>query len=318
MSTGTSETNEPHSLSPAGNSVTKVAEGALVGQRLDAALASIIDLGLRGRRRLCEDGRVYVNSKKARPGLLLRAGDSITVLHEQPANTREGALCRLLLADADYAFFLKPAGLHTMSLDGRNNDTLERQARSLLPDSELIFLQRLDRETSGIVGAARNAAAARAFRQAEKRGEVSKRYVCVLEGALYDERLVQKRLVSSGGRAMRAMSADDDDPARWTRFIPLDVFTNQALHDGPLTLCGTVIQRGMRHQIRCHAASAGFPLAGDVLYGGVRIPNGTMLLHHGCLSFSGRSVVSLPLWPNLCAAHEAALKSWFTATGNTC
>ena len=62
-----------------------VADAALAGQRLDAALAVVLEAlgqpvpGLRGRRRLLEEGRVRVNGRQAPAAYRVRQGDSISL-----------------------------------------------------------------------------------------------------------------------------------------------------------------------------------------------------------------------------------------------
>ena len=62
-----------------------VADAALAGQRLDAALAVVLEAlgqpvpGLRGRRRLLEEGRVRVNGRQASAAYRVRQGDSISL-----------------------------------------------------------------------------------------------------------------------------------------------------------------------------------------------------------------------------------------------
>ncbi|MDO5536282.1 MAG: RluA family pseudouridine synthase [Desulfovibrionaceae bacterium] len=298
------------------------------GSRLDAVLKQMRELPLRARKRLVEDGRVLVNGRRGRAGMLVAAGDRVTLLEtDGEAGAEKAPSCRLLSADGEMAFFAKPSGLHTVSLQGRDNSSLERQAADLLGDGiHFRLLQRLDRLTSGIVAAALTPRAEEAFRLAEKDGAVVKRYVCLVQGSLDEERLVRSRLASDGGRGMRVLADDDADPARWTRFVPLLRTTAASclscLPEGldgtaPLTLAGVILHRGARHQIRVHAASMGMPLAGDTQYGGRALPDRTFYLHHGSLEALDRIIVCAPAWPGNFAVFSRSLEMWFAPKRKT-
>ncbi len=291
---------------------TAVIDAEHAGQRLDAALLLLCSLGVRGRRRLIEDGAVLVNGRRGRAGQPVVCGDIISLL--SPAQQPRGPQARLISRDAAFVFLHKPAGLHTAHLQGRDSDSLEAQARLLVPDAEPELLQRLDLQTSGIVTAALTPESAAAFRAAEREGIVEKRYVCLLEGELQGARLVQTRMVSSGGAAMRALNDADPDPARWTAFTPLAVMDKVFDIPGPFSLAGVVIHRGARHQIRAHAASLGLPLAGDRLYGGQKMFSGTFFLHHGRINCLGRAVISAPDSTAIPAAMSEISRRWFACS----
>lgn len=290
----------------------------LAGSRLDAAIKKLCDLPVRARRRLIEDGRVLVNGRRSRAGQMVTARDVVRLLESGSANAPV-PVCRLLSEDRDYAFFEKPRGLHTVTLQGRDNFAVDNAARTLLTEDSDYFqlLQRLDFQTSGIVAAALNAEAEARFRLAEKDGAVLKKYVCLLEGTCVKPVQIRARLVSDGAKGMRALPDEDPDPARWTRFVPLAaakaayIFPGTAC-TGPLTLAGVELHRGARHQIRVHAASLGLPLAGDTLYGGHALPAGHFFLHHGLLRFGDRVVADMPVWPGL-EYFAPSVRDWLSA-----
>ncbi len=266
------------------------------GMRLDAVLGELFPgMGVRGRRRLVERGAILVNGHHGKPGRAVHAGDLIEAVNEQPMRSaqtsqRDGApLARLLGVKDGFCFFAKPALLHTVRMAGSSEPSLEDQIPRLLAEAGSIpveeerfqsvcphvrLLQRLDFETSGIVAGALSSESQASFRFLERTGCVRKRYVCLLEGELQDEIVVASRIVSDGasrGR-VRVLEENDPDPARETRFRPLCGVNSEDLpFDNEVTdrlmLVGVVIRRGSRHQIRAHAASIGYPLFGDALYG---------------------------------------------------
>lgn len=106
-----------------------VADAALAGQRLDAALAVVLEAlgqpvpGLRGRRRLLEEGRVRVNGRQAPAAYRVRQGDGISLcpalpeVFSDPA-ADDGDAPRALSRQGRWQAFFKPAGWHSVSLAG--------------------------------------------------------------------------------------------------------------------------------------------------------------------------------------------------------
>ncbi len=301
--------------------LTLLIDERLSGMRADNALKEICPLSLRGRRRLLGDGLVSLNKRRAKAGDFVHAGDILTVRAGEKAKDRYTvpANCTLVFCDEEYAFFSKPCGLHTVSLQGRDSPSLEEAVPYIMPGipESWQLLQRLDYGTSGIVACALTEEARLSFRLAEQKGLIEKRYVCLLEGGLTEKRIVRSRLASSGHASMRALDEEDSDTARWTAFYPLLAAPLGSLlpcsSDETVTLAGVVLHRGARHQIRCHAASAGLPLLSDTLYGAKGQDGFSFFLHHGSLQAMGRQVSLLPDWPLQNAAAKKAVRSWLSS-----
>ena len=289
----------------------------LAGQRLDAALASLLpDASLRARRRCIDLGLVCVNGRPGRAGQRLRVGDRIDVAQEsatpQPA-------ARLVCREGDYAILAKPAGLHSVSLAGSAASSLEAQLPELLPGQTARLLQRLDRHTSGLVCAALTGEAASAFRNWEQRGQCHKRYVAILEGEM-PQAVTATRAIDTDQRLKSRVTQDEAPAVRHTCFEPLACAPLCELLPGLLpglvpggadgrqaaTLAGCVIHRGCRHQIRAHAAHAGHPLVGDTLYGAAPLsrpehteqdPGPAFFLHAAAIVAPALRCTLPPPWP---------------------
>ena len=290
------------------------------GCRVDALLSRLVPgMGVRGRRRFLKEGRALLNGHPVKAGTAVRAGDRLEIV---PLKVSSSSMpeARLLARRGGFRVFFKPALLHTVALAGSGEETgasLEGQIAGLLEGENCCLLQRLDFATSGLVCGAADEDSASLFRTAEREGRVKKCYVCLLEGHTTEDVHVRRRLVSSGGAAVRALPEDDPDPVRSTFFHPLLSFTEaecrpEGSRDRMITLAGCVIHRGFRHQIRAHAASLGLPLYGDTLYGGK--PAGWGLpfyLHHGFLSFGGMAFSVSPDWKLATFIQKKACE-WFT------
>ena len=256
---------------------------AQAGTRLDRILGEFYPaLGLRGRRRLIP--QILVNGQKAHPGYRPVAGDTVLLpeLDSSLPPSLEPAL--LLHASGDYNFFFKPAGLDTCSLAGKAGDTLEARIVKFGAPGEL--LQRLDRNTCGIVAQAKNEDAAARFRQMEKTGLCRKFYLALVDGVL-EKPVTASWMLRVADRKKTGIRKDQASPERWTWFIPLPEL--ESPRPGT-SWAACSIKRGSRHQIRAHAAALGIPLAGDRLYGG---GSGEFCLRHFFLSFPGAECLDL-------------------------
>lgn len=128
------------------------------------------------------------------------------------------------------------------------------------------LVNRLDRETSGLVVIARTREAASELGRLFMTRQVEKRYLAIVEGHVPGETL---HLTGSIG-------ADVDSPVAIKICVRADGVVAETMarvverwhwHGDPLTLLEVEPYTGRKHQIRVHLGDAGFPIVGDKLYG---------------------------------------------------
>jgi 23S rRNA pseudouridine1911/1915/1917 synthase len=226
-------------------------------------------------RELCKRGKVSVNGVRATDAAQrMAAGDRVAVDGAAP-RVREHVLPEeaLLYADAQIAVVNKPAGLLSVPFDERDKNTLVDRLRFLLrrkhgvQGSELGVVQRLDKDTTGVMVFARTLAAKRALAQLFRRHDIERRYLALAHGTLRAQRfeswLVRDRgdgLRGSHGVFRRARGAPPRDAERAiTEVRPLE-----ALRGATLVECR--LETGRQHQIRIHLSEAGHPLLGEPVY----------------------------------------------------
>ncbi|MBK8096599.1 MAG: RluA family pseudouridine synthase [Planctomycetes bacterium] len=208
--------------------------------------------------------RLTIRGAIAHAGQPLRRGDPVTYrrAHREPPVVTE---VPILHQDADLVVAAKPAHL-PMHADGAFiRNTLVHLLQQRL-DPALRLVHRLDRETSGVIVAARTRTAADHLLAQFAAGTVGKQYLAVVRGVVADPVLTVDGPIgrASGSaislrRAVVAATAADATPARTTFAV---------LHRGEHhTVLRCTPATGRTHQIRVHLEHVGHPLLGDLLYG---------------------------------------------------
>ena len=116
-------------------------------------------------------------------------------------------------------------------------------------------VNRLDKDTSGIVVIAKDKFTATALRYG-----LNKTYLAVCEGVISERGTISKAIGLLEGHTIQRAAGRDGKPAV-THYFPVK-------NDGKHTLLRITLETGRTHQIRCHMADIGHPLAGDDMYGG--------------------------------------------------
>ena len=149
-------------------------------------------------------------------------------------------------------------------------------------------VQRLDKDTSGLLVFARNVAAQRALQLQLARGEVSRRYEALVHGAAADA-VYESWLVEDRGDGLRGSwgAGQMPPPPPGARHAVTRVRVLETLRGATRIACE--LETGRQHQIRIHLAEAGHPLVGEPVYirdfRGPLIPAPRPLLHAGALGF---------------------------------
>ncbi|EPR39364.1 pseudouridine synthase [Desulfovibrio sp. X2] len=285
----------------------------LDGKRLDQALSGLLpELGLRGRKRLCEEGRVLLDGRPSAASVRLRAGQEVLVRGDVRL---EGPGPRIVTAGEDYAALDKPAGLNSAALAGGGGESAEAWLTRLFPDRAgerlPLLCNRLDRPTSGLLLVAFGEAAREAFRRAEDAGLALKTYLAVVRGHPAERMSLSWPLDMAGRKRTRVLPGEADDlrATEVVRLARVDGGADVEEGDG-LWLVAARIMKGARHQIRAHLAHAGHPILGDDLYGdeaGAGTGAGEkgsaagaadgLHLHHFHLRIPGFEAKTPPPWP---------------------
>ena len=248
------------------------------GQRLDNFLMRTLGAVPRSLvYRILRTGEVRVNGRRAKPAYRVVAGDRIRLPPIQGAkqkgdadsakapskSLREFVAAAVIFEDRDLIVVNKPAGVAVHGGSGVSFGVIEA-LRAVHPElKELELVHRLDRETSGCLLVARRRAVLRDLHAQLRAREMEKRYLALVAGRWpFGSKTIDlplKTNLKQGGE--RVVRVHDEGQEAVTTFTPLEQFGKVA------TLLDIALGTGRTHQIRVHAAHAGYPVAGDEKYG---------------------------------------------------
>lgn len=237
---------------PAQTPITKKAQHTQTaqGEKAYKLLALQRNISTNKAKDLIDSGRVSIKGKRL---LIAR-----TLL---PLNTKFEVLatpCVVIFEDDDILALDKSVGIESYSL------------LKTYPHYKLI--NRLDKDTSGVILLAKNEKMRQKAIQAFKQKEVEKMYFALIEGKLYEEINIEKKI--STQKDSKAKSHIDNEGLNAQSIVtPLQTFTHT-------TLVSVQIPTGRTHQIRIHLASIKHPIIGDIIYNKTSLIKAKRLMLH--------------------------------------
>lgn len=233
---------------------------------------------------------ICVGGERRTVRYILREGDILTLATEDgespPHLAPVDLPLEILYEDGELVVPSKRANMPTHPSHDHRNDTVAnalafRYAKEGIP---FVFrpINRLDRNTSGLLLVARNKLAAGRLSQALAAGEIQKTYLAILDGELSPgegeiDACLHRTEKSIIVREVCSPDAPDAAPSL-TRYRVLAAGNGHTLVEAqPVT--------GRTHQLRVHFAHLGHPITGDDLYGTPCPDIGRHALHARKLSF---------------------------------
>lgn len=263
------------------------------GLRLDSFLASRLPETTRSAAaRLIEAGRVTVDGGIPAKSLKLSGGETVSVLLPEPeplaARGQEIAL-DVVYEDGDVIVVNKPAGLVVHPAPGHPDGTLVNALLYHCGDSlsgvggvlRPGIVHRIDRDTSGLVIAAKNDAAHLALSAQLQDHTLARTYEAVVTGGLREDSGTVDAPIGRHHTDRKKMAVTERAGKRAvTHWEVLERFQGY-------THIRCRLETGRTHQIRVHMAYIGHPIYGDTVYGaGKAVPGLTgQCLHAVGLQF---------------------------------
>jgi len=249
------------------------------GRRADAALAALCELSRSSLARLMEDGMVRRGGVCIDKKTALAAGDEIEILLPPPAPCEaqpEDIPLDVIYEDGDVIVVNKPKGMVVHPAPGHEHGTLVsallyRCGASLSGIGGVArpgIVHRIDRDTTGLIAAAKNDAAHLALASQLSDHTMHREYEALLIGG-----------ITESGTVDAAIGRHPKDRKKMAVLPASAAGARHAVtHYEPIASWGAFshvrlrLETGRTHQIRVHMSHIGHPVMGDEIYGANRTP----------------------------------------------
>ncbi len=277
------------------------------GERIDALLACQEAIRSRSAAaKLLEAGLVTLRGVPVRKNYRPAAGDMFEIILPEAAPAKAHAQdipLDVVYEDNDLIVVNKPRGLVVHPAPGHPDGTLVNALLAHCGDSlsgvggELRpgIVHRIDKDTSGLIIAAKNDAAHEALSKQLKDHTLSRVYDAVCHGGFHDDAGTVNAPIGRDPRNRQRMAVTEKNsrPAvtHWQVLARYERYTYIRCR----------LETGRTHQIRVHMAHTGHPLLGDTVYGGRRDKG----LESQCLHARGLTFIhpatgeTIELWTDL-------------------
>ena len=245
--------------------------------RLDNFLSNIYqDISRSYIQKQIKTGRVTVNTNTTKPSYILKNDDVISTDFEDAAAEviePQNIPLEILYEDNSMLVVNKPAGMltHPTSLEKENTlvNALLYYTNGKLSDCNGLFrpgiVHRLDRNTSGLLMAAKNNDAYNFLKSEMQQHNIEKKYYAIVSGVIKDDTGTINEPIGRHRSKPEKMAVVHDGKPSVTHYKVMERFNN-------CTLVEVKLETGRTHQIRVHMAYIKHPIVNDTLYGGTKIP----------------------------------------------
>lgn len=243
------------------------------GSRLDVFLAErLSDLSRSHIQRLVKDGKILVNDRSAKPGMILKSGMRIDATDIAPPQDEPPQAQRIPLnivhEDEVLIVIDKPAGMVVHPAPGSEDRTLVNALLAHCADLQGIgaekrpgIVHRLDKDTSGLLVVAKTEAALKSLTEQLSSRRMGREYLAIVCGNVQSDSGTIDAPIGRSRRDRKKMAVNVENGREATTHY-------EVLKRGSgLALLRCRLETGRTHQIRVHLAHRNWPVIGDPQYG---------------------------------------------------
>jgi len=229
--------------------------------------------------------KIKVNGQVTFANYKLQAGDLITVnldLEENNSIEPQNIPLDIVFEDKNFLLINKPPGLAVHPVKGIPGGTLANAVTHywMQRGKSNLFrpINRLDRDTSGLILIGQSQYAHQAIFRQMKTGTIKRHYQALVEGVLPEETgCINLPIARLNPRCCKRI-VDTSGKYALTHYTVLKRYEGY-------TLLSLSLGTGRTHQIRVHLSQLGYPICGDTRYGNLSPLINRQALHAGQLVF---------------------------------
>jgi 23S rRNA pseudouridine955/2504/2580 synthase/23S rRNA pseudouridine1911/1915/1917 synthase len=250
---------------------TRIQNSPLNATALDFLVQRYTYLDRTSWRHQFEQARILLNGSRATPETLIQNGDYMEFTFDNFQEPLVDKKFSVIFEDQDLLVVNKSGNLPCHPAGRYFNNTLWGMLNDRQAGQQLHFINRLDRETSGLVMIAKNQTTAFRLRKRLNCGRIYKIYLAVVEGVFpyFSLRATGVLLRDKKSLIRKKMKFEPTSQNIGCGTLGKICITNirKLVVKKEMSLTEVVTETGGHHQIRATFQAIGFPIVGDKLYG---------------------------------------------------
>ncbi len=219
---------------------------------------------------LIKTGKILVNEKKCRSSKSLKHGDKIEFITDDFIEPEVDTNYKIVYEDTNLIAVNKPGNLPCHPAGAYFQNTLWTLISDRL-DTKIYTVNRLDRETSGIILMAKSSEAAKKLSELFVTNQILKKYTVIVHGTFPEKLIAKGHLTSDKNSIIRKkrvfipMGETKDELFGETEYS--ETHFKLIASNNNFSCIEVQLKTGRLHQIRATLCSLGYPVVGDKIYG---------------------------------------------------